>query len=120
MERRKFKAGEVIFKEGDDPRGEAYVIHVGTVEIRRRFDGIERVLATPGEGELLGDMALFRTSALRSASAVAQSDVELLIIKAERLDWLIFNRPQLTKALLRRLSEMVVATDANRAGRAAG
>jgi rhodanese-related sulfurtransferase len=120
MERRKFKAGEVIFKEGDNPRGEAYVIHAGTVEIRRRFDGTERVLATLGEGELLGDMALFRASALRSASAVAQSDVELLILKSERLDWLIHNRPQLTKELLRRLSEMVVATDANRAGRAAG
>ena len=120
MERRKFKAGEVIFKEGDNPRGEAYVIHAGTVEIRRRFDGTERVLATLGEGELMGDMALFRASALRSASAVAQSDVELLILKSERLDWLIHNRPQLTKELLRRLSEMVVATDANRAGRAAG
>jgi hypothetical protein len=46
--------------------------------------------------------------------------VELLIIKSERLDWLIHNRPQFTKTLLRRLSEMVVATDVNRAGRAAG
>jgi rhodanese-related sulfurtransferase len=119
MERRKFKPGEIIFEEGADPHGEAYVVHAGVVEIRRRFDGTERVLATYGEGQLLGDMALFRTSASRSASAVAQSDVELLVIKAERLDWLIQNRPQLTKEILRRLSEMVVATDADRAGRAA-
>jgi CRP/FNR family transcriptional regulator len=115
VERRTFKAGETIFREGDNPGGEAYVIHAGAVEIRRRFDGTERVLATLGEGEPLGEMALFRSSALRSASAVAQSDVELLVIKAERLDWLIHNRPQLTKELLRRLSEMVVATDAIRA-----
>ena len=109
-----FKAGEAIFLEGDNPHGEAYVIHSGRVEIRRRFDGVERVLAALGDGELLGDIALFRTSAARSAAAVAQSDVELLVIKAERLDWLIHNRPQLTKELLRRLSEMVVATDAGR------
>jgi rhodanese-related sulfurtransferase len=114
VERRTFKAGEAIFLEGDNPHGEAYVIHSGRVEIRRRFDGVERVLAALGDGELLGDIALFRTSAARSAAAVAQSDVELLVIKAERLDWLIHNRPQLTKELLRRLSEMVVATDAGR------
>jgi rhodanese-related sulfurtransferase len=114
VERRTFKAGEAIFLEGDNPHGEAYVIHSGRVEIRRRFDGVERVLAALGDGELLGDIALFRTSAARSAAAVAQSDVELLVIKAERLDWLIHNRPQLTKELLRRLSEMVVATDIDR------
>jgi len=117
VERRKVKAGETIFREGDDPHGEAYVLHAGTVEIRRQFDGGERVLTTLGEGELFGQMALFRKSATRSAGAVAQTDVELLIIKSERLDWLIRNRPQLTIELLRQLSEMVVATDAERAER---
>jgi len=117
VERRKVKAGETIFREGDDPHGEAYVLHAGTVEIRRQFDGGERVLTTLGEGELFGQMALFRKSATRSAGAVAQTDVELLVIKSERLDWLIRNRPQLTIELLRQLSEMVVATDAERAER---
>jgi rhodanese-related sulfurtransferase len=117
VERRKVKAGETIFREGDDPHGEAFVLHAGTVEIRRQFDGDERVLATLGEGELFGQMALFRKSATRSAGAVAQTDVELLVIKSERLDWLIRNRPQLTIELLRQLSEMVVATDAERTER---
>jgi rhodanese-related sulfurtransferase len=119
VERRRLKAGEVIFQEGQDPQGEAYVVHSGTVEIRRRFDGAERVLNTLGEGELLGEMALFRGSgSARSASAVAVTDVELLIIKGERLDWLIRNRPQLTHELLRRLSNLVVSTDSDRVGRA--
>ena len=38
-------------------------------------------------------------------------DVELLIIKNERLEWLIRNLPQLTMELLKRLSEWLVATD---------
>jgi rhodanese-related sulfurtransferase len=117
VERRKIKAGEKIFQEGDDPHGEAYVVHAGTVEIRRRFNGGERVLATLGEGEFFGQMALFRKSGTRSAGAIAETDVELIVIKAERLDWLIHNRPQLTKELLRQLSEMVVASDADRAER---
>ncbi len=114
IERRKFKAGEVIFREGDDPRGEAYVVHAGAVEIRRRFDGTEKVLNRVGEGEPLGEMALFRKGP-RSASAVATSDTELLVIKDERLEWLIRNRPQLAIELLKRLSNLVVATDKERA-----
>jgi S1-C subfamily serine protease/rhodanese-related sulfurtransferase len=114
IERRKFKPGDVIFKEGDDPRGEAYVVHAGAVDIRRSFDGTERVLNRLGEGELFGQMALFRKGA-RSASAVATSDTELLIIKDERLEWLIRNRPQLTIELLKGLSNLVVATDQERA-----
>src|SRR2546426_836517 len=48
VERRRFRPGEGIFKEGDDPHDEAYVIHSGTVEIRRNFDGEERVLNRNG------------------------------------------------------------------------
>ncbi|HXG03362.1 MAG TPA: cyclic nucleotide-binding domain-containing protein [Candidatus Binatia bacterium] len=118
VERRRFKAGEVIFREGDDPHAEAYVVHSGVVEIRKRFDGTERLLSTLGEGELLGEMALFRRGP-RSASAVAASDVELLVIRNERLEWLIRNRPQLTLEILRRLSELVVSTDRERSERAA-
>jgi CRP-like cAMP-binding protein len=114
IERRPFKAGEFIFREGDDPRGEAYLIHAGAVEIRRSFDGSEKVLNRLGEGALLGEIGLFRKGP-RSASAVAAADTELLIIKEERLEWLIRNRPQVTVELLKSLSNLVVATDQERA-----
>ncbi len=114
IERRRFRPGEVIFKEGDDPHGEAYVIHSGTVEIRRNFDGGERVLNRNTEGEPLGEIGLFRKGP-RSASAVAADDVELLVIKDERLEWLVQNRPKLALELLKRLSNLVVSTDQERA-----
>ena len=60
IERRRFKQGEVIFKEGAEAQDEAFVIHAGTVEIRRNFDGVERVVNRIGEGEPLGEMAVFR------------------------------------------------------------
>jgi S1-C subfamily serine protease/rhodanese-related sulfurtransferase len=113
LERRKFKPGEAIMREGDDPNGEAFVIHSGVVEIRRTFDGEDKVLGTMGEGELLGEMALFRHGA-RSADAIAQTDVELLVLKNERLDWLIRNRPQLTIEIIRRLSNWIVQSDRER------
>jgi hypothetical protein len=114
LERRKFKSGELIVREGDDPRGEAFVVHAGSVQIRRTFDGVEKILSTLGEGELFGELALFR-SAPRSADAVAATEVELLVLKAERLDWLIRNRPQLTAEVVRRLANWVVQTDRERA-----
>jgi rhodanese-related sulfurtransferase len=114
LERRTFKAGDVIFQEGHDARGEAYVVHSGTVEIRRSFEGLPKTLSTLREGELFGEVALFR-EARRSADAVATTDVELLVIKNERLDWLIQNRPQLTREIVRRLSNWVVQTDRERA-----
>ena len=114
VERRRFSAGDVIFKEGDDPRGEAYLIHAGTLEIQRTFDGTPKVLSRLGEGELLGEMALFRKGS-RSADAVAASDGELIVIRDERLEWLIRNRPQLTIEMLKRLSNLVVTTDKERA-----
>jgi rhodanese-related sulfurtransferase len=115
VERRKFQTNEVIVREGDDARGEAFVIHSGTVEVRRTFDGVERTLAKLGEGELVGEYALFR-SAPRSADLVATSPTELIVIKHERLDWLIRNRPQLTMEVLKRLAEAAVQQDGKRVG----
>jgi rhodanese-related sulfurtransferase len=115
VERRKFAPNEVIVREGDDPRGEAYVVHSGTIEVRRHINGAERTLAKLGEGELVGTWALFR-NAPRSADIVATTATELLVIKQERLDWLIRNRPQLTMEVLKSLAEAAVQQDPARAG----
>ena len=113
--------GVVVGQGGVDlGQDEAFVIHAGTVEIRRHFDGVDRVVNRIGEGQPLGEMAVFRGGAQRSASAVAAEDVELLVIKEERLEWLVRNRPQLALELLKRLSNLVVATDQERAQTHAG
>jgi S1-C subfamily serine protease/rhodanese-related sulfurtransferase len=112
VERRRFKAGEFICHEGD-PGQEAFIIHAGVIEVRRRINGADKVLARLGEGELVGQMALFR-KAPRSADMVAAVDSELLVLTYERLEWLIRNRTQLTLEILKQLSELVVATDAQR------
>jgi S1-C subfamily serine protease/rhodanese-related sulfurtransferase len=113
IERRQFKPGDVIFKEGAEAHGEAYVIHSGEVEIRRSFDGVERVVNRIGEGKPLGEIGLFRKGP-RSATASAATDVELLVLKEERLEWLVLNRPRLALELLKNLSNLVVATDQER------
>jgi rhodanese-related sulfurtransferase len=110
IERRHYAPGAVIFEEGDDAHGEAYLVHTGTIEIVKRSTGGERRLNLVKEGELLGEMALFR-HAPRSAAAVAVTEAELLVMRSERLEWLIRNRPELTLELLKWLSDQIVSRD---------
>ena len=110
IERRHYAPGVVIFEEGDDAHGEAYLVHAGTIEIVKRSAGGDRRLNLVKEGELLGEIGLFR-HAPRSAAAIAVTDAELLVMRSERLEWLIRNRPELTLELLKWLSDQIVSRD---------
>jgi len=110
IERRHYAPGAVIFEEGDDAHGEAYLVHAGTIEVVKRSAGGDRRLNLVKEGGLLGEMALFR-HATRSATAIAVTDAELLVMRNERLEWLIRNRPELTLELLKWLSDQIVSRD---------
>jgi CRP-like cAMP-binding protein len=100
-----FEAGEVIFREGDDSKNEAYLVHEGAVEVRRRVDGEERVLNTLGKGDLLGEVALFRDGP-HSVTAAAIDQVTLIPISAHRLEGMILANPKLAIELIRQLARM--------------
>ena len=107
---RTFQPGDVIFREGDDAKGEAFMVHVGRVEIRKQIGGEERLLRTMNKGELIGHIALFR-NAPRSATAVAADTVTLMVISANRLDHLVRANPALAVALIRDLAVMLLAAE---------
>ena len=107
---RTFKAGDVIFKEGDDAKSEAFLVHEGKVEIRKQFDAEERLLGVIGKGELLGELALFR-NAPRSATAIAAEPVTLLLIPANRLEALMRTNPALAMAIVKDLSGRMLAAE---------
>jgi CRP/FNR family transcriptional regulator len=100
-----FEPGDVIFREGDESQSEAYLVHEGTVEARRRVDGEERVLNTLVKGDLLGEVALFR-DAPHSVSAIAVERVTLLVIQAHRLENMVRANPELAIGLIRQLARM--------------
>lgn len=107
---RTFEPGAVIFREGDDAKGEAFMVHQGRVEIRKQIGGEDRLLRALTKGELLGHIALFR-NAPRSASAIAADGVTLMVISANRLDHLVRANPALALALIRDLSTMMLAAE---------
>jgi CRP/FNR family cyclic AMP-dependent transcriptional regulator len=107
---RTFQPGDVIFREGDDAKGEAFMVHLGRVEIRKQIGGEERLLNTLAKGELLGHLALFR-NAPRSATAIAAEAVTLMVIPANRLDHLVRANPALAVALIRDLAKGMLAAE---------
>jgi CRP/FNR family transcriptional regulator, cyclic AMP receptor protein len=107
---RTFSAGDVIFKEGDDAKSEAFLVHVGKVEIRKNLGGEEKLLRVLGKGELLGELALFR-NAPRSATAIAAEAVTLMIIPANRLEAMVRTNPALAMAIIKDLSSRMLAAE---------
>jgi CRP/FNR family transcriptional regulator len=104
---RQFATGQTIFQEGDDSRGEAFLIHSGKVAFRKRVHGQEQTLRILGQGRLFGEIALF-SQAPRSATAVAETEVALFVIPADRLDHFVRNNPALAVDLIRNLSQCVL------------
>ena len=107
---RTFNPGDVIFREGDDAKGEAFIVHSGKVEIRLRVEGEEQLVTVLGKGELLGGYAFFR-KAPRSATAIAAEPVTLMVLPANRLEHMVRSNPLLAMAIVRDLITRLLATE---------
>jgi CRP-like cAMP-binding protein len=98
---RNFKAGDVIFKEGDPPE-EMFVVQTGSVEIRLG----NRLLDTLPERSIFGEMALIDHGP-RSATAVAATDVTLVPVGEKQFLFLVSRTPyfaiNVMKVLVQRL-----------------
>jgi len=107
---RTFKAGEVIFSEGDDAKSEGFLVHEGKVEVRKNLGGKDTLLRVLGKGDLLGELALFRNET-RSATAIAAGPVTLLLIPANRLEAMVRSNPALAMAIIKDLSGRMLAAE---------
>jgi CRP-like cAMP-binding protein len=102
-----FKAGDVIFREGD-PARELFIIQSGEVEIRLG----NRVLETLPQYSIFGEMALI-DNAPRSATAVAVSEAKLVAVSEKQFLFLISNTPYFALNVMRVMARRLRA--ANRA-----
>jgi len=76
--REHFKAGDVIFREGDIGE-DAYLVEHGKVSISMQRDDEVRLLATISAGDMFGEIALI-DKMTRTASATAAEDASLIRI----------------------------------------
>ncbi len=81
--REEHQPGSHVFREGE-PGNCAYVIERGMVEISALRQGRKITIATLGEGELFGEMALI-DGEVRASSAVATEETVLVVISLDQL-----------------------------------
>lgn len=89
------KAGETIFREGDEGRV-MYVVIEGSVRLSVTGRSLEKV----GPGGVFGEMALI-DAAPRSATAFAVTDCRLVSITRERFTTLVQQNPQFALEIMR-------------------
>lgn len=94
-EARTFKAGEYIFKAGDEGH-EFYVVRAGKAAVRLG----NRTLEVLGEGEIFGEMALI-DSAPRSADVIAETDCVVVPVGEKQFLFMTSEAPYFALSLMR-------------------
>jgi CRP-like cAMP-binding protein len=105
MERKVFPAGTHIMRAGDKDRAVCFVVS-GEVDVVMPGPKGPVRLITVTEGSVFGEVALFDGEP-RSADAIARGPVEVLSLRAERLEQLVCWHPRLAHKLVMELGRMV-------------
>lgn len=101
-----YSAGDLIFcefEEGND----CYVLHEGEVSIVKISDGVEKILAILGPGDIFGEMGVLEKKP-RTATAIAVTDVTVLALDLSGLQAIIKAQPEFAWKLGRTLSQRIV------------
>lgn len=103
LRKRDYSEGALLFKEGE-PGGRFSLIVQGQIEIFKIIDeNRERLLSLLGPGDTFGEMSLLDEDGLRTASARARTDVNLLEMEREDFEALMHRQPVLSSWLLRKM-----------------
>ena len=102
---RTFKAGEIIFRQGD-PAEELYIVKNGKVEIRLG----NRLLDTLPELSIFGEMALIDHNP-RSATAVAATDATVVPVSEKQFLFLVSRTPHFALNVMRVLAQRLRTTN---------
>jgi CRP-like cAMP-binding protein len=112
-------AGAVVLREGD-PAGAVLILLAGRVKVVAGSPGGgTAVLAVRGPGDILGELSAV-AGKRRMASVVAIEPVGVLRLSAERFDLALLERPPITRAVLRVVSDRLYDDGARRAAYASG
>ena len=105
MSLHRVEKGDVIFRKGDIGDYLFFVMN-GSISIMQNKNGIEKKIASLGEGAIVGEVSFF-DGFYRSADAVAEKQSEILILSTSTLNQLIKKDEHLGVKLLMRLGKTV-------------
>ncbi len=106
---RVLKAGDVVFREGDDART-MFVIRRGKVRITKRVRGGEKTFAVLGPGEFFGEMAILNQQP-RSATATATEETTLLEVDARRFETMLTKQAEIAVRMIQKMARRLEAAD---------
>lgn len=107
-----FAAGERIIVQGE-AGSSVFLVRTGEVDVHVEKGGVDRIVATVGPGELVGEMSLM-TGAPRAATCTARSDVVAYEIDQRAFRVLLEARPDLVDELSRVLGARALVLTAER------
>ncbi len=100
---RRFAAGEVLIREGDDGQ-EAFYLYSGQVELFKSTTGGPHKLGEMEAGELFGEMA-YLLKEKRSASVIAKTETVALVLPPTMLEALMRFSAPLSRRIVATLSQ---------------
>lgn len=99
---RRLRAGEVLYREGDEI-AQLFVVHTGTAKLTHaRADG-EQLIRTVGPGEVVGEHA-FLTGARPDHTVTATVDAQVCVFDHRDLGRIIAHHPRVAVEMLRAVS----------------
>lgn len=104
-----FKAGDIIFREGD-PSGCLYVLRSGQVQVHIDANKKRIPLAIVNSGQFIGELSCVLAQG-RTATATALTDVQAVRIKKEFLDSYLKSSPFWLSGLVKCLAERIQDTN---------
>ena len=97
-----FPDGSMLCRAGEDGNA-MYIIVGGQVRVQKEEDGNEKILATRGEGDFVGEMAIIE-SAPRMATLIAQGELRVLVIDGDAFTAILRDRSTVSISVMRALS----------------
>ena len=104
----RFEAGQTIFEEGELGT-EMFIIQSGTVEIVKRIGEGRESLGFMEKGDFFGEMAILEDM-IRTADAVAKTDVELIRVNGATFDTMLKNNTEIAIRMMRKLARRLRET----------
>lgn len=106
---RVFKAGEMIFEEGDEG-AVLYIIQAGEIELTRRGYSGRHAVANLGPGDFFGEMCVV-LGERRTARATATCETRLLELDGETLEAMCIERPEISIRIISRLTARLIDSE---------
>ena len=104
-----FKKGNFIFLEGDGA-GSLYMVHSGSVQLRRRLMNDELIIGTCGPGDFFGVVSAIEKWVYTETAEVTE-DSEIYILKPAELEQLVINDSSLGFKVVNYLSNQLRELD---------